>query len=134
MERLPALLDALPHAVALTVGEGPIRVAHPRLRALGQLDEAGVADAAAAMDVALAPYAADAPPWFCPLKVLAYRAQGTPVVATDVGDCRLLVGDAGTVLPADASDAALAEAAAAWAGRRPAPWVRRWADVVAEAG
>ena len=133
VERLPALLDALPDAVGLLVGDGPVKVEHPRLRNLGHLDERGVADVVAAMDVAVAPYGADAPPWFCPLKVLAYRAQGTPIVATDVGDCRQLVGDAGTVLPVNADVATMAEAVRSWAGRRAEPWVRSWAEVVAEA-
>ena len=131
-ERLPAILDALPDAVGLIVGEGPVKVEHSRLRSLGQLVEADVADAIAAMDVALALYAADAPPWFCPLKVLAYRAQGTPIVATDLGDCRVLVGEAGTTLPPTATDADFAGAADAWKNRRTTPWLRSWDDVVAE--
>lgn len=131
--RLPALLDALPHAAGLVVGEGLVHVAHPRLVHAGQVDEARAADLVAAMDVGLAPYGADAPPWFCPLKILAYRAQGTPTVATDVGDCRTLVGDAGTVLPADAGADALVDAVRAWEGRRVAPSVRTWSRVVTEA-
>lgn len=127
---LPAVLDALPEAVGLLVGDGPVEVAHPRLRRVGRVEE--VADLVAAMDVGLAPYPADAPPWFCPLKVLDYRAQGTPVVATDVGDCRALVGEAGTVLPAGAGAGELAEAARAWFGRRTTPWVRSWERVVRE--
>lgn len=127
VERLPALLDALPDAVGLLVGDGPVSVAHPRLVRVGQVDEARAADLVAAMDVGLAPYAADAPPWFCPLKILAYRAQGTPTVATDVGDCRALVGEDGTV----GED--LVDAVSAWRGRRVPPSVRAWHDVVAEA-
>lgn len=130
VEQLPAILDALPEAVGLLVGEGG--PTHPRLMRLGQRSEAEVADVIAAMDVGLAPYGADAPPWFCPLKVLAYRAQGTPVVASDLGDTRLLVGDGGTALPAGSSVAAWADAIAAWAGRRAEPWVRSWDDVVRE--
>ncbi|MDP2307878.1 MAG: glycosyltransferase family 4 protein [Pseudomonadota bacterium] len=141
VERLPALLDALPDAVGLLVGEGPVRIEHPRLIHAGQVSEARVADLVAAMDVGLAPYGADAPPWFCPLKILAYRAQGTPVVATDIGDSRLLVGDAGTVVPLGGKlggnrggnlGDALVDAVRAWQGRRTPPWVRGWEDVVAE--
>lgn len=135
-ERLPALLELLPDAVGLLVGDGPTVPRHPRLRHAGQVGEAAAADLVAAMDVALAPYGPDAPPWFCPLKVLAYRAQGTPVVASDVGDCRELVeaggGAAGTVLPADAPLDAWRDAVLGWAGRRATPWVRSWADVVRE--
>lgn len=129
VERLPAILDALPDAVGLLVGDGPVRVRHPRLLAVGQVDEARAADLVAAMDVGLAPYGPDAPPWFCPLKVLAYRAQGTPVVGTDVGDTRELVGAGGSVVPV----AELADACRAWRGRRCTPWVRSWETVVAEA-
>ncbi len=124
VERLPALLDAIPDAVGLVAGEGPVTVEHPRIRAVGQVSEVRAADLCAAMDVGLAPYAADAPPWFCPLKILAYRAQGTPVVAADIGDCRQLVGSGGTV----GED--LVDAVRAWRGRRTAAWVRSWADVV----
>ncbi|MBM4393322.1 MAG: glycosyltransferase, partial [Deltaproteobacteria bacterium] len=88
------------------------------------------ADLVAAMDVGLAPYAADAPPWFCPLKILAYRAQGTPVVATDVGDCALVAGSGGSIV-ARVDD--LADAAASWRGRRCTPQVRGWDTVVEEA-
>ncbi len=132
VDRLPALLDALPEATGLVVGDGPVPVTHPRLVRAGQVSEERVADLVGAMDVGLAPYAADAPPWFCPLKILAYRAQGTPTVATDTGDCGALVGEAGTVVPAAASVADLADAVRAWRGRRPAPWVRAWDDVVSE--
>jgi glycosyltransferase involved in cell wall biosynthesis len=126
VERLPALLDAIPDAVGLVVGDGPVHVAHARIVHVGQVPEARVADLCAAMDVGLAPYAADAPPWFCPLKVLAYRAQGTPVVASDIGDCRRLVGDAGTV------GEELVDAVRAWRGRRVTPMLRGWDAVVAE--
>jgi glycosyltransferase involved in cell wall biosynthesis len=136
--RLPAIFDAvrrqIPEAVLLVVGDGPETLSHPGILRTGTLSEAGVADCVAAMDVALAPYAADAPPWFSPLKIPAYRAQGTPVVATDVGDCAAMVGGAGTVLPASASDADIAEAALAWRTReRPPAVLRSWANVVSEA-
>ena len=126
VDRLAAILDAIPDAAGLWVGEGPLAVEHARAVRVGQVREEAVADLVAAMDVGLAPYAADAPPWFCPLKVLAYRAQGTPVVATDIGDCRELVGEGGTV-GGDPVDAILA-----WRGKRCAPWVRGWDKVVEE--
>lgn len=133
LDRLPALLDAIPDAVLLLVGEGPQKLNHPRMIATGHVDEARAAHLVAAMDVGLAPYGSAAPPWFCPLKIVAYRAQGTPVVATDTGDCRLLTGDAGTILPCDADTASLVEACEAWrTAPRPVPWVRSWATVAAE--
>lgn len=98
----------------------------------GHLEPGALADVVAALDVGLAPYPADAPPWFCPLKILDYRAQGTPVVATDVGECSVLVGDAGTVVP-PADDAALLEAVRSWLIHpRPRPSARTWHDVAAE--
>ena len=58
-----------------------------------------LADVVAAFDVGLAPYPASAPAWFCPLKILLYRAQGIPIVATNVGDCEPLVAGSGMVVP-----------------------------------
>jgi glycosyltransferase involved in cell wall biosynthesis len=127
VERLPELLDRFPEAVGLCVGDGPVKIQHPRLIVMGQQSESEVAHLAAAMDVGLAPYAPDAPPWFCPLKILAYRAQGTPVVAPDLGDCRLLVGDGGSITHD------FAEGIRAWQGRRVAPALRPWSQVIAEA-
>ncbi len=133
VHRMAAVLDAIPDAVALIVGEGPVALTHPRCINVGQVGEAEAADLVAAMDVGLAPYAADAPPWFCPLKVLAYRAQGTPVVATAIGDCHAMTGSGGTVLLARASDDDLISACLAWRGRRAARTVRTWREVVREA-
>lgn len=130
VERIPALLDALPDAIGLVVGQGPVRISHPRLRCLGHRSEADTAHLIAAMDVGLAPYAADAPPWFCPLKIPAYRAQGTPVVATDVGDCRLLVGEGGSLVPTEEGVTALLDAIRSWSGRRCPPHLRSWEEVV----
>ena len=129
VEQVAAVVEAIEGAVGLVVGEGPVKVDHPRVRCVGHVSEARTADLVAAMDVGLAPYGADAPPWFCPLKILAYRAQGTPVVATKTGDCALLTGEGGTIV--DRVDG-LVDAAHAWRGRRAAPWVRGWDDVVRE--
>lgn len=133
VERLPALLDAIPEATGLLVGEGPVQIAHPRLRQAGDLRGQALADALAACDVGLVPYPAGAPPWFCPLKVLDYRAVGLAVVASDLGETRQLVGDGGEVLPPDASPEAWAQAIRRQAARRPAPWRRPWTAVVDEA-
>ncbi|MBN1335527.1 MAG: glycosyltransferase family 4 protein [Deltaproteobacteria bacterium] len=137
VEALAALLDRLPEARLLMVGadrEGhvpvPDRHVH-RVVATGRVDPFEVPDLVAAMDVGLAPYPADAPPWFCPLKVLEYRAQGTPVVGSDVGDVRFLTGDGGTVVAPGDLDG-LAMAVQAWRGRRTVPWVRSWGQVAGE--
>ena len=91
----------------------------------GFLNGQAYADAIAALDVGLAPYPEDAPPWFCPLKVMDYRAQGTPVVATDVGETRTLVGDGGTIVsPGDLKT--MIDATRYWIGRRAKPKIRSW--------
>jgi len=97
----------------------------------GHLGSQDLADVIAALDVGLAPYHADAPRWFCPLKVLDYRAQGTPVVATDMGDVPALVEEGGSVVPAGDHDA-LVTAVCAWMGRRVSPRVRSWRTVARE--
>ncbi|MFH1469903.1 MAG: glycosyltransferase family 4 protein [Pseudomonadota bacterium] len=136
---LRPLLEALPEAHLLLVGAARPGEEHlvadlarqPRVTMAGRRPEAEVADLVAAMDLGLAPYPADAPPWFCPLKILAYRAQGTPALAADVGDCRALVGEAGAALPPGDIQAFTA-AARAWRGRRVEPAARTWRDVAAE--
>lgn len=90
-----------------------------------------LADAIAGLDLALAPYPADAPPWFNPLKILDYRAQGVPVVATDVGDAGLLAAGGGAVVAPD-DDAALVAAARGCLGTRHPPRVRSWSRVAAK--
>ena len=110
--------------LAEAAGGSPLLVGEP------PVGEREVADLVASMDVALAPYRADAPPWFCPLKVAAYRAQGTPVVATRVGAMERWVGEGGTVVEDD--DEALVEAIRGWRGRRARPRLRSWDDVAAE--
>jgi glycosyltransferase involved in cell wall biosynthesis len=97
----------------------------------GHLGPQALADAVAALDVGLAPYPPDAPPWFCPLKILDYRAQGTPVVASDLGDVRALVERGGSVVPAGDDDA-FVEAVRSWIGRRVRPAVRSWEQVAGE--
>jgi glycosyltransferase involved in cell wall biosynthesis len=87
--------------VPVILGDGPVRIqgAH------GRVPEDQVADAVAALDVGLAPYPEHAPPWFHPLKIEAYRAQGVPTVASDVGELAQIVGAHGRVVPAGDLDA-----------------------------
>jgi glycosyltransferase involved in cell wall biosynthesis len=140
LSALPGLLRAIPDARLLLVGADRSARVVPedwpgdvlsRVVAVGRVPESEAADLVAAMDVGLAPYPADAPPWSCPLKVLSYRAQGTPAVGTDVADVRWAVGDGGTVVPAGQPDA-LAQAVQGWRGRRTSPFVRSWTTVAAE--
>ncbi len=127
---LPALLDQLPEATAVVVGQGDAPPPpHPRLLALPHQPD--LADVIAAFDVALAP--GDAPPWVAPLKLMDYRAQGVPIVASDHGDARQLVGRSGEVLPVHATPTAWAEAIRRQAGRRSPPSPRSWPTAIAEA-
>ncbi|MFT5682020.1 MAG: glycosyltransferase involved in cell wall biosynthesis [Myxococcota bacterium] len=129
LDRLVGVAKATGARLALVGRLAPGMIAPQGALVTGHLEPDALADTVAALDVGLAPYPADAPPWFCPLKILDYRAQGTPVVATDVGECRALVGDAGSVVPAD-DDAALTREVARWLSRpRPAPAARTWQEV-----
>jgi len=133
LDRIPAILDAVPEATALLLGDGPVEVpVHPRLVSLGRTDPADLPDRIAAMDVGLVPYPQSAPPWFCPLKILEYLAQGVPVVASDLGDCRSLIGEHGEVLDTD-EPASWAAAIRRQAARHRTCRVRSWDEVVAEA-
>ena len=135
VDRLPALLESWPSAHLLLVGADQqgktpdwVTKYGERVHAVGRVDGGDVANFAAAMDVGLAPYPIDAPPWFSPLKISAYRAQGTPVVATDIGDNALEVGDGGVVVPPD-DDTALLNACREQANVRRQPFRRLWRDV-----
>ncbi|MEQ1502741.1 MAG: glycosyltransferase family 4 protein [Myxococcota bacterium] len=133
-DRLPALLDALgPDWTGVAVGDGthpPAR--HRRLIAVGHVSHRAVADHVAALDVGVAPYATGAPPWFCPLKVSAYRAEGVPAVTTATEDAAALVGETGAVVDDDAP-AAWADAVRRVADQPRIAYVRTWHDVVDEA-
>ncbi|MCB9683850.1 MAG: glycosyltransferase family 4 protein [Alphaproteobacteria bacterium] len=131
---LPALLDALdPRWTLLVAGDGAHPPTdHPRLRRLGRVPPERVPDVLAAADVGLAPYDPAGPPWFCPLKVLAYRAAGLPVVGTDTGDVGELVGNHGIVL-GDRAPHRWASAVRAVLDHPREPWVRSWDAVVVEA-
>jgi len=129
-DRLWEVVTAIPGAVGLAVGAG-MDDPGPGVIVAGQVGEQRSADLVAAMDVALAPYPPDAPRWFSPLKILAYRAQGTPVVATDAGEFQHLVGEGGDIVAADDLEA-MVGACLAWRGRRCEPWLRSWDDVARE--
>jgi starch synthase len=121
-DRLAQIADAAGARLAIV---GPPSVDIEGAICTGHLNPQALADAVSAMDVGLAPYPADAPPWFCPLKVLDYRAQGTPVVASDIGETRALVGQGGTVVPADDIEGMIA-ATRGWLGQRTNRRIRSW--------
>ncbi len=138
-DQLPALARAVgAHLVLIGGFPSPSPAAEgaagpgPRVLRPGFLHGQALADVLAALDVGLAPYPADAPPWFCPLKLFHYRAQGTPVVATDVGALSELVAGGGSVVPPD-EPRALAAAVKHWLGApRPPRRVRSWDSVARE--
>jgi len=123
-----ALLRAgpLPKARLLIVGDGPERPGlQTRLHALGLADAADftgalppaeVPDALARMHAAVAPYAAEGPFYFSPLKLYEYMAAGLPVVASDVGDLAEVVAHDRTGLLAPPGDPARLAAALARLG------------------
>jgi len=136
VERLPRLVDALgSDAWLVTVGQGPVALPpHPRIVSLGAVAPEAVGAIVAGFDVALAPYGADAPPWFCPLKILQYRAQGVPVVSGPLPEAARLLGiDGGEVVREPFTVEAWCAAVRRQAGRRPTPVARTWDHVVAEA-
>lgn len=121
-------------AVAVWIGPSPPQrpgLPPEQVRTTGHLSGQALADAVAALDVGLVPYRSSAPPWFCPLKVFDYRAQGVPVVGSDIGDVAALVRGGGVAVPAD-SDDALIEATRAWLGQRPPPRLRTWNSVLTD--
>ncbi len=133
LEFLPELLDRMPEATVWIAGEGPVAAPlHPRIRTLGLVQPRDLPAVIAAFDVGLAPFPPTAAPWFCPLKVLSYRAQGVPVVATDIGDVAATVGNGGIVLP-DRKVDAWVDAIRAAAALPRIPLVRTWDQVVEEA-
>ncbi len=112
----------------LVVGDGPMRTdledlaasldLTSRVRFAGAVPHAEMPGMLAAMDIGVAPYTAQDGFYFSPLKVAEYLAAGLPVVASDQGDLREIVGDAGVLVPPD--DIAALAAALARLCREPA--------------
>jgi glycosyltransferase involved in cell wall biosynthesis len=94
-----------PRAVLVLVGNGPreAQVIERAKRAdlsgsvvcTGRLPHAEVPSVIARFDVAVAPYRPAERFYFHPLKVVEYLAAGKPVIYTDQGDLRELVGPGG---------------------------------------
>ncbi len=70
-----------------------------RARFTGAVPHAEMPGVLATMDIGVAPYTTQDGFYFSPLKVAEYLAAGLPVVASDQGDLREIVGDAGLVVP-----------------------------------
>jgi len=119
--------------VLIGQGESTVTGLDPaRVIRTGFVTGQALADAIAALDVGLAPYPADAPPWFCPLKIFDYRAAGVPVVTTNVGDGAILVRGGGLAVPPDDLDAFVEAVRRCLASGRPPVRVRSWETVARE--
>jgi glycosyltransferase involved in cell wall biosynthesis len=127
---LGSLLDALPEATLLIVGQGPCPPPpHPRIQHLPWAPPDQLADLISAMDVALAPYEKDTAPWFGPLKISDYQSQGVPIIASPYGDIPSILGPRGVFVP-ELDPRAWARAILDLQGTRLAPEVRSWDQVV----
>ncbi len=121
---IEALADAWrlmgPDAPPLTVvGDGPGRelLEEAGAHVTGALPHADVPAALAAADIGIAPYAADAPPYFSPLKLFEYLAAGLAVVAADIPGVTELVDERTAVLVPPGDPEALAAAVGVARGR-----------------
>jgi glycosyltransferase involved in cell wall biosynthesis len=81
-----------------------------QLTVTGALDPREATKRLADAVIGLAPYPAQAPFYFCPLKIVDYLAAGLAVVSNDQGDIAHLVGDAGLVTADPDDDRAFAAA------------------------
>jgi starch synthase len=96
------------------VGDGPGRAAMEQAGAqiTGAVPHDEVPALLASADIGLAPYSADAPNYFSPLKLFEYLAAGLAVVGADIPGIRDVVGAHGAVLIPPGDAGRLAEAVA----------------------
>ena len=103
VEAMASVVTAHPDAVLLMLGSGSCGEAiASRVRALGLGGSVrllglrdDVADVLGAADLFISSSAWEG----MPLSILEAMSAGLPVVATDVGDCRALLGDTGVIVP-----------------------------------
>ena len=102
------------------VGDGPGRALLEQVgaRMTGALPHADVPGELAGANIGIAPYAADAPPYFSPLKLFEYLAAGLAVVAAEIPGVTELVDERTAVLVPPGDPEALASAVAALAADR----------------
>jgi alpha-maltose-1-phosphate synthase len=102
------------------VGDGPGRrlLEEAGVHVTGALPHAQVPAALDAADIGIAPYAADAPPYFCPLKLFEYLAAGLGVVAAEIPGVTELVDERTAVLVPPGDPDALAAAVGSLAADR----------------
>jgi glycosyltransferase involved in cell wall biosynthesis len=99
----------------LVVGDGPARGLLDGLAATvtGPVPPGRVAALLAGADIGLAPYSADAPPYFSPLKLFEYLAAGLATVVADLPAVSAVVDPDTAVVVPPGDAAALAAAVAA---------------------
>jgi glycosyltransferase involved in cell wall biosynthesis len=97
------------------IGDGPGREALAEVggEMTGAVAHGDVPALLGEADIGLAPYAADAPTYFSPLKLFEYLAAGLAVVAADIPGVRDIVGEDGAVLMPPGDVDALAAGVAA---------------------
>jgi glycosyltransferase involved in cell wall biosynthesis len=97
------------------IGDGPGRQLMEEIGAelTGAVPHDQVAALLASAHIGLAPYSADAPNYFSPLKLFEYLAAGLAVVGADIPGIRDVVGDDGAALIPPGDVGQLAEAVAA---------------------
>jgi glycosyltransferase involved in cell wall biosynthesis len=102
------------------VGDGPGRgvLEEAGAHLTGALRHDAVPGVLAGADIGIAPYAADAPPYFSPLKLFEYLAAGLAVVAAAIPGVTELVDERTAVLVPPGDPGALAGAVAALAADR----------------
>ncbi|MDX6539721.1 MAG: hypothetical protein QOI71_1331, partial [Gaiellales bacterium] len=96
------------------IGDGPARAAVAAVGAemLGAVPHEQVPRLLGDADIGLAPYSADAPAYFSPLKLFEYLAAGLAVVAADIPGVRDVTGDQAAILIPPGDAPALARAVA----------------------
>ena len=110
-----------PAAPPLTVvgdGAGRRLLEGAGARMTGALPHHEVPGVLACADIGIAPYAADAPPYFSPLKLFEYLAAGLAVVAAAIPGVTELVDERTAVLVPPGDPGALADAVASLAADR----------------
>lgn len=132
LDGLVAVLERLPEARLVVVGEGPAPPPpHPRLTLTGDLPAEALPAMISTFDVAMLPVD-PARPWRCPLKLWDYRAAGVPIVAGWLPGMADWIGPSDEIVSERAPEAwAAAVRRAATRPRR--PFLRPWSRVVQEA-
>ena len=127
VDRIPTMAQKV-GALSVCIGHGPSVGADVQMAVYDVQD---LADIISTFSVAVAPYTKSAPPWLCPLKLLQYRAQGIPIVSSDVGDAKWIIQNEGSVLPAD-NDNFFEEAIQYWMNQSVEKSIRSWDEVSRE--